>query len=60
MKKPVAGVHNENRVQKKMFISDDFWVKERRHSENTFAKKRYTSIVARVEYDSLYGTMKHA
>ena len=24
-----------------------FWVKEPRHSENSFAKKRYTSIVAR-------------
>ena len=30
-----------------------FWVKESRHSENTFAKKRYTSIVARVDLGSL-------
>ena len=30
------------------FIFRRFWVKEPRHSENIFAKKRYTSIVARV------------
>ena len=28
-------------------ISDDIWVEEPRQSENIFAKKRYTSIVAR-------------
>ena len=27
------------------FFSDDFWVKEPRHSENIFAKKRYNSTV---------------
>ena len=39
-------------MQKKMsyylFIFRRFWVKEPRHSENIFAKKRYTSIVAHV------------
>ena len=29
------------------FFSDDFFVKEPRHSETIFAKRRYTSIVAR-------------
>ena len=31
-----------------LFFSRRFWVKDPRHSETIFAKKRYTSIVARV------------
>ena len=36
-------------MQKKMAHFRRFWAKELRHSETIFAKKRYTSIVARVE-----------
>ena len=32
-----------------IFFFRRFWVKESRHSENIFAKKRYTSMVAYVE-----------
>ena len=48
----MAWVYDENQCKKKWsiihFFSDHFWIKEPRHSENIFAKKRYTSIVARV------------
>ena len=33
-----------------LFFPDDFGVKEPRRSENVFAKKQYTSIVARVSH----------
>ena len=39
-------VHDENHGKKKWRFSEDFSVKEPRRSENIFAKKRYTSIVA--------------
>ena len=49
MTNPMAYVHNENHAQqKKGAYFRRFWVKELRHSETIFAKKRYTSIVARV------------
>ena len=43
-------VHNENRG-KNIARFRRFWVKELRHSETIFAKKRYTSILARVGED---------
>ena len=45
MKNPhVLGIFNENHVQrKKMTHFGRFWVKEPRHSEIIFAKKRYIS-----------------
>ena len=35
-------------MQKDIAYFRRFWAKEPRHSETIFAKKRYTSIVARV------------
>ena len=49
MNNPMAYVHNENHANKNDFFCRRFWVKEPRHSENVSAKKRYTSVVARVE-----------
>ena len=51
IKHPVASVHDENRAKKKWrFFSDDFaQVKEPRQPKNKIAKKRYTSIVARIQ-----------
>ena len=50
----MAEVHDENHGEKKngelFFFPTIFWVnKQPRHSQNIFAKKRYTSIVARFE-----------
>ena len=41
-------VHNENRAKKTPLYFRRFWVKAFRHSENKIAKKRYTSVAARV------------
>ena len=40
----MAHFHSKN----KCGISDDFGLRKPRHSEKIYAKKRYTSIVARV------------
>ena len=48
MKNRMAQGHNENHHAKKGAYFRRFCVKEPRHSETIFAKKRYTSIVARV------------
>ena len=42
------GTHDETHAKKKMAGSNDFGLRKPRHSENVSAKKRYTSIVARV------------
>ena len=45
----MAYAYNENHHKKKISLFPTiFGAKEPRHSENIFAKKRYTSIVARV------------
>ena len=57
-------VHRRESWQKNMsffVFSRRFWVKELRHSQNIFAKKRYTSsIVASVPSPADDTTVKHA
>ena len=51
-KSHLAKVHNENH-ETKLRNFRRFWVMEPRHSESKTAKKRYTSIVARVRSSSV-------
>ena len=47
------GNHAKNKNGLLFFFFQRFWVKEPRHAEKIFAKKRYASILACVELSEL-------